>query len=319
MDYSGIIKENYRFTPKYTDNIMNLRSEGIHMKTYLKHRILNVIDIKKLVAMEYLDFEGKYKDYVEEHDFWEMCYVESGNVALITSDSRIDLAKGDIAIIPPDTTHSYSSPKGNVSKAFVVCFECLSQAMKTLGGMNFNLGDMQDSMDTIIDEYANTFFMNDKDHLEVLTEPNFGGQQVIIMQMEYLFIRLLRKLSAKSNPGLVFLNEESFYSDLADVIIGYFHDNIGGKLSLKDICTKVNYSRSFICKTFKEQTGETLFAYFNRLKVEEAKKLLATTHISITDISSKLGFAEAKHFGAIFKKYEGVSPKVYRQNNKKER
>jgi len=41
------------------------------MKTYLRHKVLNVVDIKELTAIEYLDFEGKYKEYVEKHDFWE--------------------------------------------------------------------------------------------------------------------------------------------------------------------------------------------------------------------------------------------------------
>ena len=283
------------------------------MKTYLKHRIFNVIDIKKLVALEFLDFEGKYKDYVEAHDFWEMCYVKKGTISLVTNDSKTVLSDGDIAFISPDTTHSYISDDGNKSKVFVVCFECLSQTMKTLGGRHFNLKNMTACMDIIIDECVNTFFMNEKDHLEILPEPNFGGQQVIILQMEYLFIQLLRRMSAKSDPGLVFLNEESFYADLTDAIVGYFHENIGGKISLKEICTKVNYSRSFICKTFKEQTGETLFTYFNRLKMEEAKKLLIKSNMSITDIARELGYGEPKHFGAVFKKHEGVSPTEYRQ------
>ncbi|MBR6523724.1 MAG: AraC family transcriptional regulator [Clostridia bacterium] len=285
------------------------------MKTYLKHRIFNVIDIKKLIVLEFLDFEGKYKNYVEEHDFWEMCYVQKGSITLVTNDSETVLLEGELAFISPDTTHSYISADGNKSKVFVACFECLSQTMKTLGGMKFNLKSMSGCMDTIIDECVNTFFMNDVGHLEILPEPNFGGQQVIILQMEYLFIQLLRRMSAKSDPGLVFLNEESFYADLTDAIVGYFRENIGGKISLKEICTKVNYSRSFICKTFKEQTGETLFTYFNRLKMEEAKKLLVKSSMSISDIARELGFAEPKHFGAVFKKHEGVSPSVYRQKN----
>ena len=48
------------------------------MKTYLRHRISNVVDVKELIVFEYLDFEGKYKDYSESHDFWELCYVEKG-------------------------------------------------------------------------------------------------------------------------------------------------------------------------------------------------------------------------------------------------
>ena len=51
---------------------------GVYMKTYLKHKIQNVIDIKSLFALEYLDFEGKYKNYVESHGFWEICYIEKG-------------------------------------------------------------------------------------------------------------------------------------------------------------------------------------------------------------------------------------------------
>ena len=38
------------------------------MKTYLRHRIQNVVDVKELIALEYLDFEGKYKEYVEKHN-----------------------------------------------------------------------------------------------------------------------------------------------------------------------------------------------------------------------------------------------------------
>lgn len=33
------------------------------MKTYIRHKIYNAIDIKELIAVEPLDFEGKYRDY----------------------------------------------------------------------------------------------------------------------------------------------------------------------------------------------------------------------------------------------------------------
>ena len=39
------------------------RRERIKIKTYLRHKIENVIDIKELFALEYLDFDGKYKNY----------------------------------------------------------------------------------------------------------------------------------------------------------------------------------------------------------------------------------------------------------------
>lgn len=78
------------------------------MKTYLRHRILNVIDVKELIALEYLDFEGKYSGYSENHDFWEICYVEYGCVTLTLEDNTHSLTEKQIMLIAPNTKHSYS-------------------------------------------------------------------------------------------------------------------------------------------------------------------------------------------------------------------
>ena len=289
------------------------------MKTYLRHKSLNVIDIKELIALEYLDFEGKYKDYVEKHDFWEICYVEKGSVSLDLGGKKIALSGGEIVFVSPDTTHSYYCANGNESKAFVMCFECSSQTLKSLGGMRFVTDDEQrECLLRIISEYQKTFCINDEGQMELLPNPGFGGQQAIIIQLEYLLICLLRMLSSEKNAGIVFLNEDKFYEGIADVIIAYFKENIGRKLTLREICSRVNYSSSFLCKTFKEQTGETLIEYFNRLKIDEACNLLQNTTRPIAAISRALGFSEVKYFGSMFRKIVGVSPTEYRKQNQKE-
>ena len=156
--------------------------------------------------------------------------------------------------------------------------------------------------------------MNENELLELLVSHSFGGQQAIILQLEYLLIRLLRQLSAEKNSRVVFLNGDNFYPDLVEIIAGYLKNNIGKKITLDDICARFNYSRSFICKIFKEQTGETVITYFNRLKTEEAKRLLSETKMSVTEISETLGFSEAKYFGMLFRKQVGISPLSYRES-----
>jgi len=284
------------------------------MKKYLRHKSLNVVDVKELIALEYLDFEGKYKDYVEKHDFWEVCFVERGKVDIVLGEERQSLSAEDIIFIAPDTVHSYFSENGNKTRAFVVCFACSSQALKSLSGMRFSLDAIQlDCVKKIISEFPGTFRMNEEDVMEVLASPSFGGQQLIILQLEYLLICLIRKLSVEKNPEIIFLNDEKFYAGVVDVLKAFLRENVNRKLTLADICNKVNYSRSFLCKTFREQTGETLFAYFNRLKVAEAKRQLAQTQASVGNISRALGFSEAKYFGAMFKKLVGMSPSEYRK------
>ncbi|MBQ8759185.1 MAG: AraC family ligand binding domain-containing protein, partial [Clostridia bacterium] len=187
------------------------------MKFYIRHKIRNVIDIKWLVALEYLNFEGKYKNYVEKHDFWELCFVEKGRVNVVIDEQTLSLEENEVFLIAPNQTHSYLSSDLE-NRAFVVCFECFSQTLKTLSGSKFVLDEnLADCMERIISEHENTFFMNDKDLLEVLPNANFGGQQAIILQLEYLFICLLRQLSTNKNPEVVFLNKEDFYSELTDL------------------------------------------------------------------------------------------------------
>ena len=71
------------------------------------------------------------------------------------------------------------------------------------------------------------------------------------------------------------------------------------------------------CKTFKEQTGETLFACFNRMKIDEARRLLRETDLSVTEIAAMLGFSELKYFCALFKRLVWVTPMTYRSKKEK--
>lgn len=278
------------------------------MKTYLRHRIYNVVDIKELLALEYLDLNGKYKDYSEAHDFWELCYLQQGELCCIIDGKELPMAEGQIAITAPNQEHSY---RGD-AKAFVVCFESPSQALKALIGDVHTLDEEQKQcMEQVIAEAAQTFRMNEQEQLEALAHPAFAGQQMIILQLEYLLICTLRKIN-----DIIFLDGEDFHADIAEVIKEYFRTHLHSRLNLEQICKRMNYSRSFLCRTFKEQTGESLMACFNRMKLEEAKRLLCTTKQSAARISAELGFSDAKYFNSLFKKKVGVAPAVYRKENK---
>lgn len=285
------------------------------MKVYLRHKIENVIDIKELFALEYLDFSGKYRDYRESHDFWELCFVESGSLLLMTNLENFQIDCGEAILLQPSSEHSYKEI--NNCKAFVVCFECSSQSLKPISNEKFNLSDEQlSSIKIIINEAKSSFIMNEEEHLEVSEKPLFGGQQVIITQLEYFLICAAREFSACENSNIIFLGEESFYADLVSVIIKYFRKNIRNRLSLEKICKKFNCSRSFLCHTFKQETGESIMAYFNKMKIEEAKNMLINSNVSATKISDELGFSDVKYFGFLFKKLTGFTPLAYRKNYK---
>lgn len=288
------------------------------MKLYLKYKILNLIDIKELTAAEYLNFEGEYKDYVEKHDFWELCFVEKGKIDFAVDGINQVLSENSLVLISPEKLHSYSSENGNENKVFVICFQCFSQSLRPLSEIKFDLNAENCSyMKNIIKESLETFRMNENEYLEAIPTSLIGGQQMIILLLECLLINLLRLLSSNENSSIVFFSGDNFYQNLVETIIMYLKENINKKLSLDDICDKFNYSKSFLCKIFKNQTNDTIMSYFNKIKINEAKNLLVNSNMKITAISSSLGFQEVKYFDYIFKKYVGISPANFRERELK--
>lgn len=288
------------------------------MKTYLRHRICNVIDIKELIASELLDFEGKYRNYEETHDFWELCFVRRGNITIQIENTPFPLKENQLILISPNKKHSYHSVEGNQNKVFVICFDSFSQALDAIAENIFtNEKTQQATMERIMEECRNTFRMNESEHLAVLDDPIFGGQQALLLQLEYLLICLVRSLSSEKSARIVFFNDENFRSELAKVIMRYLRENIHKKITLSDVCERFNYSRSYICKCFKEQTGESLITCLNRLKAQEAARLLTETDNSVTDIAMGLGFRETKYFDSVFKKHYALTPVQYREKAEK--
>ena len=284
------------------------------MKTYLRHKICNVIDIKELIALDFLDFEGKYRNDVEEHDFWELCFVSEGEIEISIDGKISPLSKNQLILISPGKNHSYHSEKGNQNKAFVICFDSFSQSLDAISEYIFNLESTQLScMSLIAEESRATFRTTERDLLAVADNPLFGGQQALLLQLEYLLISLVRSLSSEKSSDIVFISDENFHEELVKAILRYLRENIHKKVSLADVCERFNYSRSFICKAFKNQTGESLITCFNRMKAKKAAKILSETSKSVTDIAMELGFKEIKYFDTVFKKHYGVSPVQYRE------
>jgi YesN/AraC family two-component response regulator len=60
-------------------------------------------------------------------------------------------------------------------------------------------------------------------------------------------------------------------------------------------------------------TGLTYQSYLNRVRIEQAKKLLNDNELSITDTGYAVGYSDLTHFERIFKKLTGATPSQYRR------
>lgn len=104
------------------------------------------------------------------------------------------------------------------------------------------------------------------------------------------------------------------HSDAVYKAMEYVKANYQAKITLDDVAQHVYLSRSYLSSVFKEETGESLFAYINKVRVDKSKQFLLNKNLSLLEISSMCGFEDQSYFTKVFKKATGISPGAYRNN-----
>jgi two-component system response regulator YesN len=82
--------------------------------------------------------------------------------------------------------------------------------------------------------------------------------------------------------------------------------------SLETASARAGVSKNHLSFEFSRETGETFTAYVARVRIDEAKRLLATTQLLVYEVGVQVGYPSVEHFSRVFKKLTGVSPARFR-------
>lgn len=125
---------------------------------------------------------------------------------------------------------------------------------------------------------------------------------------------LAELLRTKSDEYLHLIKTKEPENPVIISIRDFIHKNIAREnLSVKEIGEYVHLTSTYVCTVFRNETGTTLNQYITQVRMEQAKKLLSETTLSISDISTRVGYSDGNYFGKSFKKYSGRTPSEYRE------
>lgn len=94
----------------------------------------------------------------------------------------------------------------------------------------------------------------------------------------------------------------------------YIDENIGKKITLKDISQELYLNPTYFSRLFKKDTGQSFVDYVTKRKMEKAQHLLEETDLTIEVISYKLGYSTSSYFIRQFRQYAGKTPLKYRDS-----
>ena len=285
--------------------------------SYKKTRPKTLFYIPEIVTIHYYELDKSFVFDGEEHDFWEMVYVDKGAVEIRADDKTLVLNQGEILFHKPHEFHAIRAFRSNPD-FFVISFVCRSPAMRLFEGYRAALSQsLRPFVSSIITEARNSFHIPKNDvtllKLRRRSQAKEGGEQLIKTYLEQLLILLARAV-LEQQENSVSPVRESMETQLVSTIKSYIRDNLGKKLTMEELAGVTGYSTSYISRVFRQQCGTTIGRYITSKKISYAKELIRNHTYNFAQISDMLAFDTPQYFASTFKRETDMTPSEFKRS-----
>lgn len=285
---------------------------------YKARKLKKIIDVEELYSVHYFEYSSSYSFIGEDHDFWELVYVDSGSIEITAADRKCSLVRGQLIFHPPGQFHALAANGLEAPNLVVIGFGCKSPLMDFFTGYQGFMGAAErELLARVIEESRNAYLtpLNDPTTKSLQPNPNaiIGTEQLIRASLEELLLLLLRRGESLSGRESVKLRGGS---DAAEAIKKYLEDRLDQPLTVEQICRDNVIGRSQLQKLFHDETGGGIMEYFSSLKIKAARRLIREGRLNMTQIALHLGFLSVHYFSRRFKQFTGMSPSEYAESVK---
>ena len=284
----------------------------MNKEIYSATRLKDDIAISEIVTIHYFEFSKNYKFGGESHGFWELVYVDNGELTATAENTEHKLSKGSLILHKPNEWHTLRADGVNAAASIIISFHCHSKAMEKMSGQVFHTGANQRVLlSEIIKEAQNAFdsplsnLVTPKLHRK--KEPLFGAEQLIKINLCKLLISLMREGVSPSHA----FEKRNLDKGLFGEITSFLANNLDKSLSLEDIAHHAGISKTSLKKLFASQAGCGVCEYFIRLKIDRAKTYIREGNYNFTQIAELLGYGSVHYFSSQFKARVNMTPTEY--------
>ncbi len=244
--------------------------------------------------LEYLSIENQRTDFPKHfHETFCISFIKHGIEQINFDHHGLFSEKGSVSITNPYEIHSNPLVDIQIPLSFDTIY--LSNDLMTylLNGRTIRFVNRK-----INDAKINQLFLALKDAMD---SRNPKRIEFFLQQ----FVNKLEKYSEPSEKKYVEQNTRNF-----NEIIEYIEQQIDDKFCLEELAQMANINKYGFAKNFKTSIGMTPMNYILMKKIFACKNLIDSDSI-LTEIAYQFNFADMAHFSNTFKRYVGISPKIY--------
>jgi AraC family transcriptional regulator len=106
--------------------------------------------------------------------------------------------------------------------------------------------------------------------------------------------------------------DESIERAVGRVIVA-MRENLSEQFTIDDMARTAMFSKFHFSRLFQRATGVSPGRFLSAVRFQQAKELLVSTSLTVTDVSHRVGYTSVGTFSSRFRRSVGVSPTTYRQ------
>jgi AraC-like DNA-binding protein len=262
----------------------------------LPRNIMRQIEIGGIYTLFYQEKERGFFFKGEEHDLYELVYVDKGALHNVVNGTDTVLRQGEMMVYSPGLWHMQHADLDTEVSFITVTFELLRGELGTLVNRRIPL----DADGTAL--LRRMLVERDKND-------RYSGD-LIVCVLQMLLLGILRngeKAETRLKTPASLLNENS----IVNAALTYISANARKKLSVPLVAKSCNVSVSRLTKLFQERLAITPGEYIRRVKLEESRALIKAGEGNVSQIAELLQYSTVQHFSRQFKAKFGVSPSEF--------
>lgn len=221
------------------------------------------------------------------HPYWEFVYFVSGSGRVDVPSARFSPQAYHLVAYPPGLPHAEAANPFDPEETIFIGIRVDGEAPP---GAHLILPDPSGELGWLCER--------------IVRERASSGITPLMHTYARAFLYLVDRLWASGVP---------VQHDPVDASVQYLHANYAQDISLESIAKVVCLSKTHLAHRFSAKLGISPLKYLQHIRIEIAKRLLATTSQPVSEIAVQVGFRDPLYFSRALKAATGLSPKAYRE------
>ncbi len=243
------------------------------------------------------------------HDDLQLIHVREGSIILETLSSMVKISKGESVLIRPGVVHNVTGRKNCCYYSYIFPARILYY---------YPNSPVEHSLRWLLELESYGYFLFDNseswaNRVNTLLEEIGGIEETgklseyrILFRLSEVFLLILENGNAfkRADPDI--------YAERVLLFLKYIDSHYAEDITLEMIAAAAQVSKSECIRCFRKTLKRTPYDYLTEYRLSKASYFLEFSNDSIMDISLKCGFSQPSHFGFLFKKRTGMTPRQYR-------